>query len=287
VASHDDFMAEWHALLACPHCGRRLSGSDRVLACEAGHAFDIAREGYVNLLEGGARPGTADTPAMVAARTAFLAGGHFAPLDAALADAAAIGAGGCIVDVGAGTGEHLAAVLDRLPGRTGLALDVSKYAARRAARAHPRIGAVVCDAWGTLPVRSGVAAVVMSVFAPRNPSEFARMLAPGGTLVVATPTPAHLGELIGPLGMVTVDPRKEERLETAFAGLFRRECTRTVERALSLSRTDAVAVALMGPSAHHLSAGEAQERAERLAEPIVATMSVAVSTWQLEEVPSR
>jgi len=276
-------MAEWHGLLACPYCGAALAEAGGALACAAGHAFDIARQGYVNLLPGGASADTADTPEMVAARTGFLARGHFGPLDEALAEAVASGVGateGCVIDVGAGTGGHLAAVLERLPYHVGLALDISKHAARRAARAHPRIGAVVCDAWGTLPVRDGVAAAVMCVFAPRNAPEFARVLAPAGALVVVTPTARHLEELVGPLGLVSVDPRKEERLEATLGGHFERTTTRLVECEMHLARADALAAALMGPSAHHLRAGEAESRVAALPEPIDTTLSVSVSTWR-------
>lgn len=277
-------MAEWHALLACPHCAAQLAETGGALVCASGHSFDIARQGYVNLLPGGANSGTADTPEMVTARSAFLARGHFSPLDEALAEevaSAAASAEGCVIDIGAGTGEHLAAVLECLPGRTGLALDISKHAARRAARAHPRIGAVVCDAWDTLPVRDGVAAVVMCVFAPRNTAEFARVLAPSGMLVVVTPTARHLGELVGPLGLVSVDPHKEERLEAALGGHFERTATRLVECEMHLSRADALAAALMGPSAHHLQADETESRVASLPEPIAVSLSVRVSTWQM------
>ncbi len=277
-------MAGWHTLLACPHCGAGLAETGSALACEAGHSFDVARQGYVNLLPGGASAGTADTPEMVEARMAFLARGHFRTLDDTLADAVAAvvdGTEGCVIDVGAGTGEHLAAVLERLPGRAGLALDISKHAARRAARAHPRIGAVVCDAWGTLPVRDGVAAAVMCVFAPRNAPEFARVLARGGGLVVVTPTPLHLEELVAPLGLVSVDPRKEERLEASLGGHFERRATRVVECRMSLSRADALAAALMGPSAHHMLPGEAESRVADLPEPVAVTLSVSVSMWSI------
>jgi SAM-dependent methyltransferase len=279
-------MADWYSLLACPNCGGDLARAEGALRCAGGHSFDIARQGYVNLLPGGAHTGTADTKEMVAARTEFLARGHFAPLDAALADVVAeavAGVGGCIADVGAGTGEHLVAVLERLPERIGLALDVSKHAARRAAKAHPRIGVVVCDAWGVLPVRDGVVAAVMSMFAPRNAAEFARILAPGGALVVVTPTDRHLAEIIGPLGMISVDPRKDERLEEALAGRFEREGTRVVEGELQLSHADALAVVMMGPSAHHVDPDEARQRAEALLEPLAATLSVSVSVWRAAE----
>lgn len=276
-------MAEWHALLACPHCGEALAETGGALVCAQGHSFDIARQGYVNLLPGGARADTADTPEMVAARVDFLARGHFAALDEALAEAAARAAAdvvGCVVDVGAGTGEHLAAVLERLPERTGLALDISKHAARRAARAHDRIGAVVCDAWAALPLRDGVAAAVMSVFSPRNAAEFARVLAPNGALIVAAPNPEHLAGLVGPLGMVSVDERKEERLEATLGGHFHRAEGTLVVRELQLSRDDALAAAFMGPSAHHLDPDETVRRLVALGEPVAVTVSVTVSTWR-------
>ena len=79
------------------------------------------------------------------------------------------------LDLGAGTGRQLARVLDALPRRHGIALDVSRPALQRAARAHPRIGAVGCDIWGALPVRSAAAALVLNVFAPRNGDEIARV----------------------------------------------------------------------------------------------------------------
>ena len=277
-------MTGWHDLLECPHCGQKLTEKSGALACATGHSFDIARQGYVNLLPGGASAGTADTQEMVAARSAFLASGHFRRIDEALADAVASavdGHEGCVIDVGAGTGEHLAAVLDRLPHRVGLALDISKHAARRASSAHPRIGAVVCDAWGRLPVRDGVAAAVICVFAPRNAAEFARVLAPGAAFVVVTPTTRHLRELIEPLGMISVDPEKSERIGRSLGERFIKEKVVSVEHPTGLSVTDAVALVSMGPSARHTSSDQLHLSAEALGPGIVATVSVEVAVWRL------
>ena len=67
------------------------------------------------------------------------------------------------------------------PGRRaqGLAFDVTKPALRRAARAHPRVGAVLADTWGPLPLADGSADVLLNVFAPRNGPEMRRVLRPG------------------------------------------------------------------------------------------------------------
>jgi 23S rRNA (guanine745-N1)-methyltransferase len=262
-------------LLSCPHCAGALSRSGGSVTCANGHAFDVARSGYLSLLPGDAKTGSADTAAMVAAREAFLAAGHFEPLAEALAEEAERAAPppGCVLDLGAGTGWYLARVLDRLPGRVGLALDLSKHALRRAARAHPRIAAVACDAWRPLPVRDSVAELVLSVFAPRNGPEIARVLRPRGALLVVTPTGRHLGELIEPLGLLTVDERKDERLAAALDAHL--DLERRVERewTLDLAAADVANAVAMGPSARHVTPGETASRT-------AVTASVAISTYR-------
>src|SRR5579859_1324075 len=129
--------------LRCPLCRAELTLDQSSLRCPARHAFDVARQGYANLLPGGAHTGTGDTAAMVAARVDFLGAGHYAPIADALAAAVPAGTEH-VVDLGAGTGSYLARVLDAVPAAHGLALDISKFALRRAAKAHPRAGAVVC-----------------------------------------------------------------------------------------------------------------------------------------------
>jgi 23S rRNA (guanine745-N1)-methyltransferase len=274
----------WIACLACPHCGSGLDRTGGVLRCAEGHTFDVARQGYVNLLTGAVRKATADTAAMLSAREEFLGAGHYRPLIdrvATVAGSAAEGVEGCVVEVGSGPGVYLAASLDLLPGRAGLALDLSKHAARRAARSHPRAGAVVCDAWERMPVQDSVAALVLSVFAPRNVPEFVRMLAPNGAVVVAAPTGRHLENLVDGLGMIGVDPDKGERIRRGFSGAFRLEQVEILEQAIHLSRAEAVAAAAMGPTAFHVPADELRRRAMALDEPVETVLSVEISTWRL------
>jgi len=279
-------LAEVIDLLRCPHCGGELELGDGAARCAEGHSFDVARQGYLNLLPGDARTGSADTATMVRARAEFLAAGHYAPIAAAVADAAvsAAPAGetaeGPVIDLGAGTGYYLAAVLERLPKVQGLALDVSKHALRVAARAHPRIGAVGCDAWAGLPVRDAAAAVVINIFAPRDPAELARVLAPGSALVVVTPNRAHLAELVSAVGMLTVQERKRERLEGRLGTLFEPAGETAVERELVLSHTDLAALVAMGPSARHLDERQVAERVAALPDPLPVTLSVTVASYR-------
>jgi 23S rRNA (guanine745-N1)-methyltransferase len=203
---------------------------------------------------------------MVAARSAFLGAGHLAPIDDALVAAAAdIAAQGAIVDLGGGTGQHLTPVLDALPDRTGIVLDSSAPALRRAARAHPHAAAIAADAWGPLPLRDGSAAAVLSVFAPRGAEELRRILAPGGLVLAVTPTDRHLAELREPLGLLSTDAGKADRL-AAQLGL--RERARTlVETTLTLTAEEATQAARMGPAAHH----------DRKQRPLPATVTATLS----------
>lgn len=275
-------LADVVGLLACPHCGTAMELHERTLRCRAGHGFDVARQGYVNLLPGDARTGTADTAAMVAARAAFLGAGLFAPLTAAIA-AAAAAAGpppGGVVDLGAGTGHHLAAVLEALPGREGLALDLSKHAARRAARAHPRMAAAVCDAWRPLPLRDGVAALVLSVFAPRDGAELARVLAPDGAALIVTPLPAHLHDLVESLGLLRVDDRKPERLARRLGAHLSLEAEHVHHHDLVLDHDQVAAVVAMGPSAHHVDPRGLGARIAALATPVHTSVAVRIGRYR-------
>lgn len=299
-------LADIVDFLICPLCRADLRLDAAAVRCEAGHSFDVARQGYVSLLVGSKPPGTADSTAMVAARAAFLDRGHYAPLASAVAQTvrtytasknvpeisaaspentddadlkayrgarvdagygaedgvparqpeivdgrrAAGRAAPLIVDAGTGTGHYLAAVLDAVDDGIGMAFDVSKHAVRRAARAHPRAGAFVADVWRPLPIRSGVADVVIDVFAPRNGPEFRRVLRPGGVAVVVTPTAEHLSPLVEELGLLSVDDEKERRLARSLEGFAEAE-RRTIAFEMELGHDDVAQVIGMGPSAWH------------------------------------
>ncbi|MFD7417066.1 putative RNA methyltransferase [Kitasatospora purpeofusca] len=278
--------------LACPHCARPLTLDGRTLRCPGGHSHDLAKQGYVSLLAGDAHTGTGDTADMVAARDDFLAAGHYRPIADALAAAAVEavaeaeasdggdGPGGLVADLGAGTGHYLAHVLDALPGRPGAALDISKYALRRAARAHPRIGAVVCDAWRPLPLLDASAGLVLNVFAPRNGPEIRRVLRPGGTLLLVSPTSRHLRELVDALGLLSVDEEKQRRIDEKLGPYLTPAGRREVEFTMRLSAEDVRTVVGMGPSAWHTDPARLAERLAALPDPVAVTASVTVAAYR-------
>lgn len=265
--------------LACPHCGQGLSPTDTGAGCPAGHRFDTARHGQLSLLAGAPHPG-GDTAAMVAARHAFLSAGHYRPIATALADATHTDVPGCLLDLGAGTGHYLSAVLDSAPGRIGLALDISRYALRRAARAHPRMAAIGADTWTRLPVRDGAVAAAINVFAPRNPAELHRVLAAGATLAVVTPTANHLRELAAPLGMLGVEPAKRDRLGATLGATLTPAGSRLVEFTMHLDHDAVTAVAGMGPTAFHVDPATLADRVARLPDPTTVTASVTITSYR-------
>lgn len=264
-------------LLRCPHCGQGFGLHAGVLRCAGGHVFDVARQGYVNLLPRRPSTGTGDTPAMVQARAAFLGRGHFEPFAAAVAAALSEGTdvAGPVAEVGAGTGYYLAAALERRRG-CGLALDVSSAAARRSARAHERIGSVVADAWTSLPLADACLVAALVAFAPRSGAELARVVRPGGTLVVLTPDHDHLAELRATLGLLDVDPRKAERLAASLGSGFDPVSEQSVRWLLHLDRLDVRDLVLMGPNAVHQDQRDLDERIAALPERMEVTASGVV-----------
>ena len=268
-------------LVCCPVCGAALERAGRAVRCVSGHSVDWARQGYLNLL-GRAAPANADTTDMVAARDRFLALGPYDPLADAVIAAVAAGAGAApdVLEVGAGTGFYLSRVLSRLGGR-GVALDVSPAAARRAARAHPDLLAVVADVWRPLPVPTAAYDAIVAVFAPRNPAEFARVLRPGGLVVVATPEPAHLTELRSTLGLLNIPADKDDRLAASLTAGFETGPRTVVQATMGLDANTVVDLVAMGPNAFHRRHEDLVEQVARLSTPVTVTLSVAVASWTL------
>jgi len=189
-----------------------------------------------------------------------------------------------VVDLGCGTGQYLAAVLEAMPGREGIGIDNSKFAARRAAKCHPRASAVVADIWDGIPIRDGAAELMLNVFSPRNGEEMERILAPGGRLVVVTPQAGHLVELIEPFKMISVDPEKTERLERSLGTLGEGAISRNLEWTMNLGRQEIRDLVSMGPSAGRLEPEAMEAVLEELEEEsaVAAAVTITVAERRIE-----
>lgn len=192
------------SLFRCPICASPLSREGNALRCPDRHSFDLAREGYVNLLPPNRKhskdPG--DDREMVAARSAFLERGWYLPLRNALEGLACqltkdISAP-VVVDSGCGEGWYTAGIFRALAaaGREPqiAGVDISKFALRKAARRLPQGEFAVGSAY-QLPLPDECADILLDVFSPLAAEEFARVLRPGGHFLYVVPSARHLWQM--------------------------------------------------------------------------------------------
>ena len=241
----------------------------------------------MSLLDGRSGSLKSDTADMVSARLRVHDAGVLDPVVNAVAEAAAarstqarsVHTGSpVIVDLGAGPGHYLSAALGSVEHARGVGVDLSKYCARALTRRVPGAGAVVADVWRDLPFVDACADVVLSVFAPRNVDETARILRDGGRWIIVTPQPDHLAELIEPMSMLSVSADKSDAVSAAVGQRFE-----TVEQTVVRERRDVTASTIadlvsMGPTAFHRDRDEIEGAAHTFAPGSTTTpVTVAVT----------
>lgn len=185
--------------MICPVCGRELRKVGRCLQCSAGHSFDMAKEGYVNLLRTGrkaSRP-SGDSRESLRGRKRFLEKGYYAFLREWIVEAAGrlCAQPSVILDAGTGTGYYLQGLIERRGGKDRyLAVDVGKEEARECARRNPAADVCVASVF-RLPLEPDSTDLVLSVFAPYSAQEFRRVVRKGGYVLAVQPGKRHLQEL--------------------------------------------------------------------------------------------
>jgi 23S rRNA (guanine745-N1)-methyltransferase len=203
------------------NCRSPLALGDHRYVCANAHAFDVARSGYVNLLQPQDKrsktPG--DTPEAVAARRRFLERGHAAPLVDAVVRALPLQSGDALLDAGCGEGHHLAA-FRRAYGVDAHGTDISVPAIELAARRYRDCAWVVANADRFLPYEDASFRAVASITARMNAPEFHRVLGSGGTLLVVIPAADDLLELREAILGERIERDRVDRTIETFASLF-------------------------------------------------------------------
>jgi 23S rRNA (guanine745-N1)-methyltransferase len=205
-------------------CHQPLAREDRRVICPRGHSFDVARSGYINLLQPQDRrskqPG--DTADAVAARRRLHDRGVTAPLRDAIAAMANVKSNDVVLDAGCGDGFYLGSLDCDAHG-----VDISLPAIEAAAKRYTDCEWIVANADRFAPYSDATFNLVMTITARMNSSEFRRVLRHDGRLLVAIPAPDDLVELRG-AGRDRID-RAIETFANEFAIVDRRRATTTAD----------------------------------------------------------
>ena len=182
----------------CPVCGEALQQNGGSLQCAHRHSFDLAREGYVNLLTGSHKSGDSigDNRAMAHARHAFLESGHFAALGDALARQLCLCTGEMptVLDICCGEGYYAQKLAQAKPCRL-FGFDLSKEMVRLAAKRKLPNALFFVANLSAIPLLDASVDFAVHLFAPFHAREFSRILKPDGTLFCAVPGKNHLFSL--------------------------------------------------------------------------------------------
>lgn len=275
--------------LACPLDGAPLTRHGATWRCPQGHSYDIAGEGYVNLLpvqhKRSRDPG--DSKAMVTARRRFLGAGHYQPIADAVArlslDALQPGAPATCLDAGCGEGYYLrqlATAASTQGINLGiLGLDISKWAVQSAAKQDRHDNQWVVGTNARLPVLAHTVDRLLCLFGFPVYGEFARVLKPGGRLIQVDSGPRHLKEL---REIIYPSLKPERPTEDQTPPGFQRVGTDTISFPLTLPSQEAIADLLtMTPHLYKASA-EGKTRAAALTE-ITLTVDAKMVVWERVE----
>ena len=249
--------------LLCPICGRILEKSAGAYCCTGRHSFDIARQGYVNLLpvqqKHSLQPG--DTKEQVRARREFLDGGFYAPVADALCDMARR-CTGPILDVGCGEGYYSARLSHALDAElTGV--DISKEAVRCSAGRYKN-GLWLCSTASRLPVKDRSVALLTSLFALTVPEEFKRVLRPDGVFIQVLAAEDHL---LGLKSVIYPELTHKEKNSMPQISGFRLEESRQVQFTFTVEGAQVQNLLSMTPHVYRIG----REGAERLRRTLTLT----------------
>ena len=235
------------SILQCPVCKNRLLNSADGYQCSNNHTFDVAREGYVNLLlahkKHSKEPG--DSPEMIRSRRRFLDLGYYNRVSDGINEAIANNLDQSehkhaysILDAGCGEGFYLKRLKESLAGWQGrkvpidyYGVDISKFAVRQATKRDKTIDWFVASIID-LPFTPSSFAVVLNVFSPVHFTEFSRVLNDAGMLVIASPGPRHLNglrEIIYPVAREHAQSTMIEQARGFFSPLTTTRITYSLE----------------------------------------------------------
>jgi 23S rRNA (guanine745-N1)-methyltransferase len=204
-------------IISCPVCSHLLIKEQNTYKCENNHTFDLAKEGYLNLLLN-AKKTSGDSKEMMAARRDFLAKGYYKKLSdrvnqrlkkSHLTDQA-------ILDIGCGEGYYLSRFQKEIAPKASnfYGMDISKLGIRMAAKKNPMIHWLVAN-FAKLPFKEKSVSTVLSMFAEYSVPEIDRILTDDGNIIIVRAANNHLIELKN-----IIYPEIHEKVKTSSIKTF-------------------------------------------------------------------
>ncbi|MET3682756.1 23S rRNA (guanine745-N1)-methyltransferase [Alkalibacillus flavidus] len=186
LATHD-------AMWRCPLCHQQLSMEDNArLTCSDGHAFDLAKQGYLNMAQ--------QSHASIYDKTLFDArqrlnqAGFYEPLIDAISQVLANTSINVMLDAGSGEGSHLHALQQHLDAALAIGIDLAKDGVQYAAKSYDNAQWIVADL-ANIPLQNESVDVLLNILSPSNYSEFERVLKDDGLVVKVVPNSDYLKEI--------------------------------------------------------------------------------------------
>ena len=258
----------------CPVCSEKLLLSEKSFVCKNRHNFDISASGYVNLLTGSGK-NHGDDAEMISARRRFLCRGYYSPLCDAVIEECKKAAPSNLLDAGCGEGYYTKRIKEALPGCKVYGFDISKKAAEKAAKLGG-LNISVASAYH-MPYENGCFDCAVNIFSPLAQNEYLRVLKPGGTLILAVPSPDHLSEI---KAAVYDAPHTKEMKDDGLDGFV---LTNKIELkyGMDLDRDSLLDLFAMTPYVHKTSEKDRQKLYEK--EKMIVTASFTVITYKAQK----
>lgn len=262
--------------LICPLDGKKLHLNERSWRCDNGHSYDVAKQGYVNLLpvqnKRSKDPG--DSKAMVQARREYLEQGYYQPLAQALANTVLMKDEQTVLDAGCGEGYYLRYLIQQAEQNGNdlslAGLDISKWAVQAAAKRDKRLSWLVASN-SSIPLADNSIDTILCVFGFPVEAEFKRVLKPGGRLVMVDPAGDHLKEL---KAIIYSELKSKNETLPITAPDFELASEQRVTFPVSLTSNQAIKDLLTMTPHLYRSSAEGRERAEAL-----SSLQLTADVW--------
>lgn len=253
-------VSEYAARIRCPLCGADMQVvSLASLVCDNNHAFDFAKQGYVNLLS---KPVATqyDQTLFKKRREFILNSGFYTKMHEAvvgIVDRLVESDHLTVLDAGSGEGSHMEQILRGVgEGHIGFGIDIAKEGILMAAKNYPDSIWFVGDL-ANLPMKAGSCDIILNILSPANYNEFNRVIKPGGIVIKVVPRSGYLAELREALYQ---DTDKAEYDNAGTVSLFEENFEVLervqVEEQVMLDRASLANLIQMSPLAWNHEAGE-------------------------------